>query len=511
MRRFRRRQLLLLIDLVLIAVATVLALILRDNLEVSSERLLGLVPYLGLTLIIAAIVLSGAGINRSIWRLSAMSDYLRLVACVVVIVGAAVAFGFLTNRLEGVARALPIIQGLLMASFLVGVRVAMRLRHAHRHKIKPAVLTGGEAQETVLIVGLNAVTELFLRSVAEFAPRRLKIAGVVGRSEQHSGRLVQQYRILGVPEEIEKILRDLEVHGVSVNRIVITTAAEALSSAARNALLKVERSSEIRLDFFSERIGLDERSEKVVHPSPSRDTEQRHSYSVVELEARASHGYLRSKRIFDLLVAATLISLLLPLIVLVGFVVVLDVGLPAVFWQQRPGYRGRPFKLYKFRTMGSAHDAHGRRIPDEERLSRIGRFLRRTRLDELPQLYNILIGEMSFVGPRPLLPIDQTDVGRLLIRPGLTGWAQVMGGREIGAQDKAALDIWYLRNASLRLDLEILARTVPTILFGERVNAAALRNSRYELGRGALPADERIAKPSISATIISGVGQQHAA
>ena len=162
-----------------------------------------------------------------------------------------------------------------------------------------------------------------------------------------------------------------------------------------------------------------------------------------------------------------------------------DVGLPTVFWQQRPGARGRPFKLYKFRTMRSAHDEQGLRIPDDERLSAVGRFLRRTRLDELPQLYNILIGEMSFVGPRPLLPVDQSAgfAARLMAQPGLTGWAQVKGGREISASDKAALDVWYLRNASLWLDIVILARTIPTIVFGERTEAEAIRQAWDDLAQ----------------------------
>ncbi len=182
-----------------------------------------------------------------------------------------------------------------------------------------------------------------------------------------------------------------------------------------------------------------------------------------------------------------LILLLAPLIALVGLVVALDVGLPTVFWQQRPGVRGRPFKLYKFRTMRNAHDERGARIPDAQRLSSIGRFLRRTRLDELPQLYNILIGEMSFVGPRPLLLVDDasTFAARLFVPPGLTGWAQIKGGREITARDKAALDIWYLRHASLWLDIGILVQTLPTIVFGERAEPEALRKAWEELARNA--------------------------
>jgi lipopolysaccharide/colanic/teichoic acid biosynthesis glycosyltransferase len=201
------------------------------------------------------------------------------------------------------------------------------------------------------------------------------------------------------------------------------------------------------------------------------------------VESAVQRSYWRQKRVVDTMIAAALITLMAPLFLLLGLVVALDVGFPTVFWQQRPGLRGRHFKLYKFRTMRSAHDRNGARVPDAQRLSAIGRFLRRTHLDELPQLYNILIGEMSIVGPRPLLPIDRASeyAARLLVQPGLTGWAQVNGACDIPARDKAALDIWYLRNASLRLDLIVMARTILTIVRGERTHAEAVRKARDEL------------------------------
>ncbi len=486
MRRSVRQKLLLFIDLSLIAIATLLALILRDNLVISASRIEDLLPYVGITVLAAAVVLIAAGLHRSIWRFSAMADYLRVLGCVVVIVVAAVAIDFQLNRLDGVARALPVIQGLLMAFLLIGVRVAMRLRHARRHQAVASQPAGGE--ETVLVVGINTVTELFLRSVAEFAPARVKIAGIVGRSQRHSGRLLQQYRILGVPEEIEGILKTLEIHGVSINRIVVTTPFAELTPQEREALLDVERTSDIQLDFFAERIGLDRRSDDQSAPdeaAPAKGHDPSLAFSPVELAAMSQRPYWHVKRTIDFAAAALLALLTAPLVVLIGLIVVLDVGFPAVFWQQRPGLRGRPFKLYKFRTMRDAHDQAGHRIADELRLSVVGRLLRRTRLDELPQLYNILLGEMSFVGPRPLLPVDQSEAyaARLLVRPGLTGWAQVCGGREISARDKAALDVWYVRNASLWLDLRILAQTVPMMVMGERANAETVRETWDELAR----------------------------
>src|SRR5262249_30200008 len=148
-------------------------------------------------------------------------------------------------------------------------------------------------------------------------------------------------------------------------------------------------------------------------------------------------------------IAASLFLLILsaPLVIILGALVAATMGWPLFFWQQRPGLGSRPFRLYKFRTLGAALAPDGHKLSDEERASRFGTFLRRTRLDEFPQLFNILRGDMSFVGPRPLLPRDQHDAhrARLLVRPGLTGWAQVVGGRTISAEDKAALDVWYVR------------------------------------------------------------------
>jgi lipopolysaccharide/colanic/teichoic acid biosynthesis glycosyltransferase len=145
--------------------------------------------------------------------------------------------------------------------------------------------------------------------------------------------------------------------------------------------------------------------------------------------------------------------------------------------------------------MRAAHDLDGRRIPDEQRQSRVGNFLRRTRLDELPQLYNILIGEMSFIGPRPLLQRDQHSgaKARLLVRPGLTGWAQINGGKTVSVDDKMVMDLWYICRASFPLDLRILLETVRMVLFGERSNPVAVRLAWSEIRdatSSALPVEE---------------------
>jgi lipopolysaccharide/colanic/teichoic acid biosynthesis glycosyltransferase len=179
-------------------------------------------------------------------------------------------------------------------------------------------------------------------------------------------------------------------------------------------------------------------------------------------------NYQRRKRVLDIAFALVGGLSLLPLICLTALAVALDVGWPLIFRQVRAGRGGRPIVVYKFRTMRCEYDASGRALTDAQRTSATGRFLRRSRLDELPQLLNILKGDMSLVGPRPLVANEQDQAlqMRLAVRPGLTGWAQINGGRGLSIKEKALLDTWYVRNASLSLDTRILLRTVSLLLRG---------------------------------------------
>lgn len=206
---------------------------------------------------------------------------------------------------------------------------------------------------------------------------------------------------------------------------------------------------------------------------------------------RARCGWA-GKRSFDVSLAAALIALLALPAGLIALVLLLGQGAPLLFVQKRVGLNGVPFRLHKFRTMREAYDEAGRPLPDAERTAVLGRFLRRTRLDELPQLMHILRGDMSFVGPRPLLPATGGDAswqrGRQTVRPGLTGWAQVSGNTLLSAAEKHALDIWYVDHQSLRLDLFILLATLRTAIQGERVHRRRLECAQRHLAGRALDA-----------------------
>ncbi|RPI78096.1 MAG: sugar transferase [Chloroflexi bacterium] len=176
-------------------------------------------------------------------------------------------------------------------------------------------------------------------------------------------------------------------------------------------------------------------------------------------------GIPGSKRILDLVLTIPGLILISPLIAVTVAAVAIFLGRPILFKQIRPGYRSRPFAVYKFRTMTDARDSNGNLLPDAERLTRLGKFLRSTSIDELPELFNVLRGEMSLVGPRPLLiqyleRYSPEQARRHDVLPGITGWAQVNGRNTLTWEDKFRLDVWYVDNHSFWLDIKILFLTV---------------------------------------------------
>ena len=182
------------------------------------------------------------------------------------------------------------------------------------------------------------------------------------------------------------------------------------------------------------------------------------------------------KRLLDIIIAAAALVLLSPVLLLLAWQIRRKLGTPVLFRQVRPGRGGIPFVMYKFRTMRDAADENGRPLPDAERLTPFGRKLRAASLDELPELWNVLKGNMSLVGPRPLLmeylPLYNAEQRRRhLVRPGITGWAQVNGRNAISWPEKFRLDIWYVENRSLLLDIKILFLTVKKVLDRSGINS----------------------------------------
>ncbi|KPD20483.1 sugar transferase [Idiomarina abyssalis] len=183
------------------------------------------------------------------------------------------------------------------------------------------------------------------------------------------------------------------------------------------------------------------------------------------------------KRLFDILISSTCMIILSPIILIIYWQVARKLGAPVLFKQIRPGLSAHPFEMIKFRTMRDAFDKHGNPLPDSERMTSFGRLLRSTSLDELPELWNVLKGDMSLVGPRPLLmeylPLySEKQFRRHEVRPGITGLAQVNGRNTLSWEDKFKLDVWYVDNRSFWLDIKILFMTVKKVFIREGISAS---------------------------------------
>lgn len=185
---------------------------------------------------------------------------------------------------------------------------------------------------------------------------------------------------------------------------------------------------------------------------------------------------MKKKRAFDFVVACAGLVILSPILAVLAILVRIDLGRPVLFRQTRPGLLGAPFDMIKFRSMRDTQNFDGRPLSDAERLTPLGRFLRSTSLDELPELWNVLTGEMSLVGPRPLLmdylPLYSAEQARRHeVPPGITGWAQINGRNALSWEEKFALDIWYVDNRSMRLDIKILSITLMKVMRRDGISA----------------------------------------
>jgi lipopolysaccharide/colanic/teichoic acid biosynthesis glycosyltransferase len=481
-----RKHILLLADCICVAVSPATAIFIRDNLEFSIDRFYLVMPYSIIGVISGTGVLLIAGMHRGLWSYASLPDLLKVVGAATATVLVTMFLAFNLNWLEGLPRSVPVIQWFVLVAVLCGARVSVGVvRHWIWRSQRRAPSGEGELwspqPEHVVVVGLNRLTSLYLGSVAELAPGRLSVVGVLAEGAELRGRQVNDHKILGAPEELLQVLARYETHGIVIDRLVLTVPIQRLSSSAREALVTAE-SMGVSIDLFAERLGLsggrdDDAPRRSIPIRPKNVT------AMTAAKTGTLGAYKIVKRGIDFIGAAVLAVVSAPFAALVALVVLADVGWPILFWQQRPGRYGRQFKLNKFRTMSPSHDEDGVCIPEHLRTSCVGRFLRRSRLDELPQFYNILAGDMSFVGPRPLLASEQFDVGgtRLQVRPGLTGWAQIHGGRDAPIEEKATLDIWYINRMSLWLDIIISLGTVRMIIMGDRRDAAKVKEAMEDL------------------------------
>jgi lipopolysaccharide/colanic/teichoic acid biosynthesis glycosyltransferase len=507
------RVLVVALDACIISVSAIVALFLRDNLVLEADKLQRLLPYVAVSAAAACLIVPATGLHRRVWRFTTIGDTRQILLCCIFSVISATLIMFSVTRLEGIARSIPILQILIAFVGMAGARVLTRLWYVDSSVVRPFT-TARERPQNVLLVGLNSLTHLYVRAVQEFGSGRVLICGIVDPERGHRGLTVGGYPVLSPETSLSAHLERLSVHGAEIDKVVLAVPSSDLPPALSHQLDLLTRSARVPIvsidDVFGD-FGREQEDRRTQGHDSLCGTGQLFTINSQAIKSIARQPFWRIKRAIDAVLALVMLLILAPVLAMVAFLVWLDGGRPLVFWQLRPGVAGRPIKLMKFRTMSNA-DAAGainlspneRDIADLKRSSRLGRFLRVTRLDELPQLWNILRGEMSFIGPRPLLAIDQSTkhAARLLVRPGLTGWAQVKGGRSISAADKAALDVWYFLNASLTLDLKILLATVRMVLFGETIDRAAIDQAWSELRRRGIyrPVDT---PPAVSTTSVS--------
>lgn len=351
---------------------------------------------------------------------------------------------FTLTRLDGIARSVPLYQGLLLAGGLIFVRILTRVgggeRRASDYQLR---------RERIIVIGANRLAGSFISMLRAYAPRQEGVVAVLEEKSSAIGRTLSGVKVLGTPQELDAIVAEFAVHGVQIDRVIFAGDSDLLSSASLHDVERVCKKRQIQLSYLPRMLGLTE-------PGPA-------TLQVLSTaDPREGRHFLKFKRSIDILGSLALMILLLPLFATATLLVLIDVGSPVLFWQERTGRRGHPFLIYKYRTLRAPFDANGKPTLGDRQPSVIGRYLRATRIDELPQLINVLFGDMSLIGPRPLLPEDQPSntALRLSVRPGITGWAQVNGAKLVSKEDKEQFDDWYVRNASPWVDAKIALMTL---------------------------------------------------
>ena len=451
-------------DLIVALIAPLAAFWVREPALFSSDGMTAVLIYLAIAFILTSISLAYFRLGDILSLYISIHDAEQILrASLLAVVGTSL-LGFIVSRLDSVPRSIPVIHFMLLFVGLAGVRYVRRV-----FLRKQEFASGASRKiekENIILIGANQFAWFYVRIVDAFCEHTQRIIAILDPDLELIGRTVSGHRVVGSPGRLDAILQEYAVHGVFVTKVVVADLHERDVTPSIKEIERVCQERNIRVEFIAERLGL-------IIPSHSMTSVNAPiQAAAAERNDDLSGSYWKVKRAIDVIVAGLILIIASPLILLTGIVVFVDCGLPLVFWQERLGKDAKRFQIYKFRTFRPPYDRHARPISGSHRLSRFGGFLRAVRLDELPQLYNILVGDMSIIGPRPLLPADQPQSPgmRLAVRPGLTGWAQVHGGKLITAEEKNALDEWYVRHSSFLLDIRIFLATIATIVLGDRRN-----------------------------------------
>ncbi len=461
-----------------------MALAIRDAYIFSYEGLL----YCSICVALSLIAFSAFRLHDGVSRFFSVNDAWDVLRAVAVAELMTCILLFTFTRLDNIPRSVPIVHAFSLCAGLIAMRALARSREDNRGV---GVCRRGAEVEHIIMVGSTSLTFWFVKFLAAYCPGQRQVIAVLDGRLGMIGRTVCGIRIVGPPGHLQVIIDEFAEHGIKTGRVVVGGDADLLPSATWREMRRVCDQRRIPLDFVPELMGLsaleglsDSELDTIVNTAPS---------------AKLS-PYFRWKYAIDFVIAAIAVVLMAPLLIVAGGLALVDVGSPMMFWQQRLGEGGRTFTIYKIRTLRPPFDQWGRPFPENRRLSWVGNLLRRMRVDELPQLFNVLVGDMSLVGPRPLLPRDQPSNPsvRLMSRPGITGWAQVNGGTLLTPSEKDELDEWYVRHASFLLDLRIIMMTLRVLICGQSrpdCAAASARGMRNLSRESSLPD----AQPAIKA------------
>jgi lipopolysaccharide/colanic/teichoic acid biosynthesis glycosyltransferase len=463
-----------LFDAVWAFLSPLLALYFRDAQILSYDGLLPTILYCSISLVFSLIAFSAFRIHDGMTRYFSVHDAIDVTKAVFAAACITYVAVFALTRLDGIPRSTPIIHALVLIAGLIGIRIFTRLYEAKCTALAPRT---DVAAEHILMIGSNRLSLLYIKFIRAYSPGLHRIMAVLDDDPKMFGRAIDGVRVVGPTDHLEPVVNEFAEHGIRISHVIVGGDPAMISGSTLPEIERICKEHEIKLDFVPELIGL-----QALQPQPQIMAESDQLAAVLRQPAKldaALPPYFAFKRYLDLFATVTILILLSPVWLLVSVVALWDVGSPIFFWQQRLGQGGRPFLLHKIRTLKPPFDWRGSKVPDAERLSSIGRLLRKCHLDEGPQLLNVLVGDMSLIGPRPLLPRDQpTDPAvRLSVRPGITGWAQLNGGCSLCVEEKDALDEWYIRNASLRLDLRVIYMTLRYLFQGERRRETAIADA----------------------------------
>jgi lipopolysaccharide/colanic/teichoic acid biosynthesis glycosyltransferase len=480
--RAKRRYGVALPELCCAAVTPWLALALRDTRFFEPELIGQASLFSGIAFTIGISVLFTSNIsNRIFWTIS-LPDGISIFRCAFLTSAFTTIVAFSITRLDGIPRSVPILTffifgSLLLLSGLLRGRLKQIAEHKHQH-------TRSRDVENIIVLGANSAASFYIRIIDTSSAGN--VMAILDANPRMRNLILNGRRIIGAPEDLSIIIHEYKIHGIDIRRVVVAADRSELSQTVWDCL---HSNASIEVEFLAEQGGIVQHLADEPYASPLRHAALplTNEADIILLQRRK---YWQLKGAIDVVVASLLLLILTPVMIVTGVVVRLGIGSPVIFWQRRVGRDGAAFFLFKFRTLLAPFDGHGNWPDQKGRVSRLGCFLRRTRLDEIPQLFNVLRGEMSIIGPRPLLPIDQPrNVGlRLAIRPGITGWAQVHGGILITPEEKKALDEYYIRNASLWLDVMILVKTVKVLFVGD-----GLRRTGSERALSLIPTKTKVA------------------